>query len=250
MKEINLRPEFSPKKVLILMQTINYGMNKYAILKKCVSPEMFGTSSLDTLIRDCINLGLIEMVGSEKKFKLLIELKYIENEESFSYFMGNRLMKDSAFLSVTQKLMSIGKPVVVGSIEELTKILRDDYSNIKLEYLRAYRLWFDFIGLGKYTNNNFLIFPYKRLNLIISYKETFKNDVYNGLEFLSQLIDQHPEFETLIEKRSVDLTLSEVLRLLVKKKMIELKYTPDTGTSIQLIKGNSVEHYSEIHVIK
>ena len=245
----------TPKRVYALCKlSYNRNLSKKEI-KEYMQPQILNNNynAIDEVLRFSFSGGLIE--NKEDIIKCNLSASEIEKPNQFRYYIANKALNDKnlIFTRFSSWYIARGNKVYNDSPETLIRDF-DKEINIKGEKniynktnLVAWKTWANFLGLG-FEHNGVLIPNLSiRLKDIIENNNFEKNSNYVFTNFLNKVnqyaqeIDGGQIFENNLgdsdkADKNLSLALSNGLRILEEKSLIELKSIPDTLDKWHLVR--------------
>lgn len=248
----NLRKEVLPNKIFALLKFVEYKDRTYTKeqLKNFIQPakyeERFGVD--DIFLKNfnwAKDNNMIDEDIDTKKVYLKINKEYIKDLKVFRAFLANEIFKsydkDNLFYKFTSYYLAQDQNILwYKSFEKFINSLSGEFSTLDKEFILAWRLWCNFLGLG-ILSEQFIPYPYDRIkDCLLFNKDKFiwKQKLKIG-SFMEELLKYCPELTTSSEKNTFSFGMSLALRRLHDDNFIILEKMQDAMDVWRLQPSNS-----------
>lgn len=262
----NVKKEATPERIFSLIKIIE---EKAPIskskLSSIIEPESLHkskTTNFGSLLEGVVELRLAE-VNEDNVVVFCGNKTDIKSLESFRRYCNDQLFIDhstafyktfSCILSSDDKWFEYGS---VTTSNEINRYLYEEtgLQSLKLEkdILLGVRFWFGFLGMGFFNEKNMVFLPnmYTALKDFMALGKTEKGKEYSVEEFLDNL---HSGSAVALKNaratQTLNLAMSNALRLLHDNKEIELKMHLDSEKKWHLFPNAEHEFTSDVtHII-
>lgn len=237
-----IQKEATPKRVYAFLKLVEYKEMTKSELEKYLQPKALQNKELSkanntpfTSVYSFVEkANLIEV---DKYFGETITLKNIESDDlkdwdSYRKFMSKLLLsnENSNFLKFTSWYLQQEKEVFnYSSSEDIQKHLSGDIGVLIEGDILGWRFWASFLGIGFLSGGIIIPNTYLRIKDAIEEDTTIQRDVEIPFEdFIKKILVRCKEFKSCINGNNINFGISNGLRTLHDKKLIQLIKTNDS----------------------
>ena len=262
----NVKKEATPERIYSLIKAIE---DKSPILKSNLSSILISenlnkskTANFGSILEGVLELRLAEL-NENNEVVFCGNNSAVKTMDSFRRYCNEMLFIDhtTAFYKTMSCILSSDdKWFEYGSVTTSNEINRYIYEETGLQSLKlekdiilGVRFWFGFLGMGFFNENSMVFLPnmYTVLKDFIVLGNFEKNKEYSVEEFLDNLHSSSAvALKNARETLTLNLAMSNALRLLHDNKEIELKKNLDSEKTWHLFPNDEHEFTSDItHII-